>query len=431
MMRSVARHVRPACRANMPLRSLASIPAVSEPAHRLLASYPPRRRYKSTTTAPPARTRPNPNHNPPAPPPAETDSHPELDKLVQTVSQSRQHFLSSGTIPAEPLILTTLGTFLRAAAAVKPLLGPRKTSNLLQLEKQHRREAKRGVLNANVEASVAAGSGLARNRESFGRPDGPAVQNAVAEISAAAFDVLSHPNTVITSEALDIFVDVHFKLGASSHLLEGLELFGSKLLPRATSAGNILYTVPPSPNGSTASIPLAVAEKAVDTAIAARDLAAAVAIVEQCYGTKAYAWAKYRRDGIKPTGVVVMLPVISYLLARLFADFQNVSSHKAAAVVAFLGIMTYFFNTGALGVLGMVGRMDHHKRVTWAPGTPLRTRWMREEQRAAYDRIACAWGFKESWRHGEEAGIEWESLKEYLLLKNMILDRVEFMEGLE
>jgi hypothetical protein len=74
---------------------------------------------------------------------------------------------------------------------------------------------------------------------------------------------------------------------------------------------------------------------------------------------------------------------------------------------------------------------DQMERVVWAQGVPLRYRWLREEERAALDKVAVAWGFKEPWKRGEEEGQEWESLREFIGMRGMILDKSELMEGME
>jgi hypothetical protein len=101
-----------------------------------------------------------------------------------------------------------------------------------------------------------------------------------------------------------------------------------------------------------------------------------------------------------------------------------------ATGIGLAGISGYFLLIGSLGMIAKLSNKDQMKRVTWTPGTPLRYRWLREEERAALDKVACAWGFKEPWRHGEEMGPEWEGLKEYMGYRQMLLDRVEFMEGM-
>ena len=56
---------------------------------------------------------------------------------------------------------------------------------------------------------------------------------------------------------------------------------------------------------------------------------------------------------------------------------------------------------------------------------------MREEERAAMDKVVQAWGFSETWRHGEEEGEEWEYLKDWIGERGGVVDRVELMEGME
>ncbi|CRK33717.1 hypothetical protein BN1723_019892, partial [Verticillium longisporum] len=124
-------------------------------------------------------------------------------------------------------------------------------------------------------------------------------------------------------------------------------------------------------------------------------------------------------------------PFAAYALASVMSNFQNTVEASTATTLGFAAIMAYLSFTSTIGVVAKITSNDHMKRVTWAPGIPLHERWMREEERAGLDAVACAWGFREKWRHGEEGGVEWESLREYLGLKVMILDRVEFMEGMQ
>ena len=74
---------------------------------------------------------------------------------------------------------------------------------------------------------------------------------------------------------------------------------------------------------------------------------------------------------------------------------------------------------------------DQMDRITWAKGVPLWERWVREEERAALDRVAGKWGFGDVERRGEEEGGEWEVLREAVGLRGMVLDRSELMEGME
>lgn len=102
-----------------------------------------------------------------------------------------------------------------------------------------------------------------------------------------------------------------------------------------------------------------------------------------------------------------------------------------ATNLAFVGILSYVVFTATIGVVAVTTSNDQMNRVTWATGLPLRERWMREEERAAIDRVASAWGFKETERRGEEEGEEWDALREWIGQRGMVLDRVELMDGME
>ncbi|KAF2460744.1 hypothetical protein BDY21DRAFT_333278, partial [Lineolata rhizophorae] len=99
--------------------------------------------------------------------------------------------------------------------------------------------------------------------------------------------------------------------------------------------------------------------------------------------------------------------------------------------MCFGAIMAWLGASATLGLVALATRNDHFRRVTWAQGTPLRERWVREPERAALDRVACAWGFREKWRWGEEEGVEWEALREWLAYRRMVLDKTELMEGMQ
>ena len=99
--------------------------------------------------------------------------------------------------------------------------------------------------------------------------------------------------------------------------------------------------------------------------------------------------------------------------------------------IAFVGILAYLGFTSVIGLVALTTSNDQMKRVTWANGMPLRERWLREDERAAIDRVASAWGLSDNARQGEEEGSEWEELRSWIGRRGMVLDRVELMEGME
>ncbi|KAI0428656.1 hypothetical protein F5Y09DRAFT_312435 [Xylaria sp. FL1042] len=249
------------------------------------------------------------------------------------------------------------------------------------------------------------------------------------KISETAYLLLAHPPVVITPKLLDQYVKVQAKLGKPETLPRVFQLYSSKPLPRLGSVP-LRYTNQ-NPNRAAAAIESKIIEAALDVAIAAKNLDAAVGIVESSYATKAFVRSKVLRYGMLPFGALVATPVAAYILATKFAELQQTMDGTEATTIAFVGILAYVGFTGTLGVVAFTTANDHMKRVTWAPGMPLRHRWVREEERAALDRIACAWGFQESLRQGEEEGAEWEALREFIGQKGMILDNTQHMEGME
>lgn len=106
-------------------------------------------------------------------------------------------------------------------------------------------------------------------------------------------------------------------------------------------------------------------------------------------------------------------------------------SPSYATGVAFAGFMAYLGTVTGLGYVVITTANDQMDRVTWAKGVPLWERWVREEERAAWDRVAGEWGFKDRSRRGEEEGEEWDRLREEVGIRGMVLDQVELMDGME
>ncbi|KAI1275688.1 hypothetical protein F5Y07DRAFT_369323 [Xylaria sp. FL0933] len=251
----------------------------------------------------------------------------------------------------------------------------------------------------------------------------------INKISETAYLLLAHPPVVITPELLNQYVKVQGKLGKPETLPKVFQLYASKPLPRAGSVP-LSYTKP-NPNRAAAAIESKTVDAALDVAIAAKNLDAAVGIIENSYGTAAFVRSKLLRYGLLPLGTFAATPLAAYILATNFSDLQQTMDNGTATNIAFVGILAYVGFTASLGVVAATTANDQMKRVTWAPGMPLRKRWIREEERAAFDKIACAWGFQEPWRQGEEEGADWEALREYIGQKGMMLDRTELMEGME
>lgn len=251
----------------------------------------------------------------------------------------------------------------------------------------------------------------------------------INKISETAYLILAHPPVIITPKLLEQYVKIQAKLGKPETLPKVFELYASKPLPREGRTP-LSYTKP-NPNRAASAIEPEIVDAALDTAIEAKNLDAAVGIIENSYGTAAFVRSKLLRNGLLPASAFVATPVAAYILASNFSGLQQAMDSGTATGVAFAGIIAYVGFTASIGAVALTTANDQMRRVTWAPGMPLRKRWIREEERAALDRIACAWGFQEPWRQGEEEGADWDALREYIGQKGMMLDRTELMEGMD
>ncbi|KAK7969289.1 hypothetical protein PG988_008362 [Apiospora saccharicola] len=291
-------------------------------------------------------------------------------------------------------------------------------ANLLSLEENER----------NSGAPVPS----SRSPSSTGAVDGKIstqLRQMINKISDTAYATIAHPAVFITPSLLRQYVEVQAVLGKPETLPKVFQLYVSKPVPSEAS-GSVSYAQQ-NPSKAANAIDSEVIETALDTAVEARNLDAAVGIIENSYTTPAFIRAKLLRKALVPCTALAATPLAAYGLATNFSVFQSAMDPAMATKVAFTGILAYVGFTASIGIVAMATANDQMKRVTWAPGIPLRMRWVREEERAALDKVACAWGFEEKWRQGEEEGAEWESLREYIGQKGMVLDRTELMEGME
>ncbi|KAK0703737.1 hypothetical protein B0T26DRAFT_744435 [Lasiosphaeria miniovina] len=354
-------------------------------------------------------------HGTPRPRPSSKPQSPAADlaELVAAVDRVTKAFLAQQGIPSEHTTLTAL----RACAkpdlrlildAQKPSQIPASASRLLDLDRR---------------SKSPATDSLGQTDPSPLRPE-----DVMKRISNAAYAIVSHPAVSITPQVLDEYVQLQARLGRPETFPYVLELYATKPNPRLV-AGSIEY-VKANPNKIQNAIEQAVAETALNTAIEAKHLDAAVGVVENAYATKAFLRSKIVKKALLPISVAGAVPVAAYILATNLALLQDSLEPALATNMAFVGILAYFGFTGTIGIVALTTANDQMKRVTWAPGTPLVHRWLYEEQRAALDKVACGFGFSQASRYGEEEGEEFMLLREFILRKSMILDAVELMPGM-
>lgn len=257
----------------------------------------------------------------------------------------------------------------------------------------------------------------------------PATQKYVDQLSDIADSILLHPTVFITPDILRQYVNLQSRLRKPNLLPGVFTLYRFKATP-VEGTSPIRYKSP-SPNKATNAVERDVADRALQSAIDTKQLATALDIIESTYTTEAFRRNKLIRRGLVPAAGLAAAPFAAYAFASHLSTFQSNVDPTVFTNVAFAGILAYMGFTAMLGVVAVTTSNDQMDRVTWAPGIPLRERWIREEERAAIDKIAGAWGFRETWRRGEEEGQEWEDLREWIGRKGMILDRTELMEGME
>lgn len=324
-----------------------------------------------------------------------TDKVPE-EEAVQKALQICENLARSLPEPVEP-----------PRAPPKPERGP--TSNLLSLEEER---------SASKSPTPPQESTATPVRIEF-----------VEKISETAYKIITDPKVFITPMVLSTYVLTQSILGRPESFPQIFDLYASKPIPRPNTSP-IKYK-DSSPNGAASSIPLVLAHTALTAAIERKNLALALSVIDTSVCTKAFQRNKLFRKAILPFSALALTPAAAYVLAQQLAQYQTSMDTQMATNMVFTGIVAYIGFTATIGVIAVTTANDQMDRITWAKGTPLRDRWLREDERALVDRVAGAWGFQHTAMRGEEEGAEWEALREWAGLRGMVLDAPELMEGME
>ncbi|KAF2266926.1 hypothetical protein CC78DRAFT_513128 [Lojkania enalia] len=271
--------------------------------------------------------------------------------------------------------------------------------------------------------------------------DGPASKNKSPEktpmskhlptpayLSRLAEDLLKHKQVFISPAILSKYVSLQWLLERPHSIPEIFHLYANKPVPELGSSPP--KYLKPNPKGAKQAIPKDVAEKALSAAIDAKSMPLAIEVLQTTYCAPAWRRRKLLTKVGPPSMVAAILPFGIYALAQEASLYSGYLDPWLFKMYTFAGISTYILCTGTLGYTALTTHNDHHDRVVWIPGTRLFERWMREEERAALDRIACAWGFKEDWKRGDEEGEDWEGLREWCFMKGMWLDKPDLMPGM-
>ena len=282
------------------------------------------------------------------------------------------------------------------------------TSNLLSLDEQPRMP----IIPSSTETSPR-------------RP----IKSHIDKISSTVYSIITDPKVFITPALLATYVYTQSMLGRLESFPHIFDLYASKPIPRP---GRLKITYKdPNPKRASSAVPLVLAHSALAAAIEAKDLPLCLSIIDTSVSTMAYKRSKVLRRALLPFSGLALAPAAAYVLAAQLSQYQHSMDHQIATNMAFAGILAYVGFTATIGFVAVATANDQMDRITWAMGTPLRERWLREEERAFVDRVAVAWGFQSMNKRGEEEGEEWEALREWALLRGMVLDKPELMEGME
>lgn len=336
---------------------------------------------------------------------------------VKKAQQIGDEILNSKTIPTEEETLEALRVIESAARQLSydAKSTPQKSKNK-EAEPRNANSAASSLLSLDSKSAQAHPA---------------SVSIAVDLLSTLANKLITHPPVYITQPILATYVSIQSTLHRPHSFPTIFELYASKPTPIPGTSDPIRYRTP-NPNASTQAIPSEVADKALDAAIRAKDLDLALDVIETSYATPAFRRNKFVKKALPPLSLFTIgVPGGALALALQLPLISNVPDPATNVLIGFTGVITYAAAVGTLGFVAITTSNDQMERVTWAQGTPLRERWIREEERAATDRVAVAWGLRERERWGDEEGVEWEVLRDWAARRRMWVDKVELMDGME
>lgn len=251
----------------------------------------------------------------------------------------------------------------------------------------------------------------------------------IDSVSQIANDILKDDKVFISTDALACYTNIQTLLQKADHFPEIFYLYAHKPVPEENTSP-VKYRRA-NPNSVNCAVPSEQANKALDIAIKQRNLSLVLAIIDNTFCAPAFHRAKVFKKAGVPLGGLAAAPAGCYVIASWASSLQNTMDPSTATGIAFAAGLAYVGGVSSIGVLAITTANDQMERVTWLPGIPLRHRWLREEERAAMDKVALAWGFKSIDFRGEEEGEEWEALREFIGMRGMILDKTDLMPGMQ
>lgn len=341
------------------------------------------------------------------------------EDALSAAKKSTNIILENDAVPTQEDVMSALDTIERAG------------NYLVKLNNLERPQPTADVDNA-TSALFSLATRHASRSTSKANPESAPVRRMIDALSNLAYVIAVHAPVFLSPQILAKYVDVQVLLLRPDTLPEIFDWYSHKPSPSGskTDPGEVTYDTP-DPKAIAAAIDSRVANRALDAAIHIRNLPLALNIIETTFRAPSFGRAKLFKQATPPIVGAALAPVAAWTLASQLAESQTGLAPETFQQVAFAGMVTYMGCVGTIGYVALTTANDQMQRVTWATGMPLRIRWLREDERAALDRVAQAWGFREKGKWGEEEGEEWEALKEWVGVRGMILDKVGLMEGME
>ncbi|PGH33536.1 hypothetical protein GX50_03608 [[Emmonsia] crescens] len=359
-----------------------------------------------------------------------TGAHGDPEAMLQEVLKEFKTITSSPRVPSDEavgqflqrcseLVKIALSNNYKAALPPTPQGDNNATSSLLDLDVENGR-------NGNITSAVQTTP--KKSTKTPSKKSSLQTKTAI-EISSMLNDFLRDPKIFISPDVLRQYTLMQAQLMDAEHFPEIFSLYATKPIPNDN--GSTITYHKPNPKTVKNAIPQELANIALDTAIEKKNLPLCLAIIDESFCKPAYYRSKIFRKAALPLAGLATAPTAAYAAASYISTLQTAMEPNTALWVSFSGILAYIGFTASIGMVAITTANDQMMRVVWIPGMPLRQRWLREEERAAMDKVAVAWGFKDPRRIGEEEGEEWESLREFIGMRGMILDKTDLMEGME
>ena len=253
--------------------------------------------------------------------------------------------------------------------------------------------------------------------------------NISDRISMTAYNIMIDPKVFITPALLNTYVKIQAILHRPQSFPQIFDLYASKAIPQLKT-DPIKYKSS-NPDRLSSAVPFTIISDALNAAVESKNLALCLSIIDTTVCTTAYRRNRMIRKALLPATGLALAPVAAYALASELAQLQQSMDTLTATGSFFAGIIAYVGFTAIIGIVAISTANDQMDRITWARGTSLSARWLREDERALVDRVAGAWGFQEESMRGQEEGRDWEALREWSRCRKMVLDNPELMEGME